>query len=249
MSSRCSVRIDIVDNGVGIAEGDWARVFSPFVQLANQERDREKGVGLGLSIVNAIIPLLTEHRLDMRSREGSGTRFSLELPYSRAAPETVKRHEATRPPGPMDLSGFYLLYVEDDALVRKSACALFDTLDLRYEAYASYAELEAAAPTLERVPDLLITDYRLPDGRTAEDVVRLTREAFDVALPLIVVTGEMPAFEEGSWLGSGRVLRKPVSPETLIAEISSCCLAIALAEGSRSPDATPRSEAPSAGRP
>lgn len=243
------VRIDIVDNGVGIAEADWARVFSPFVQLANQERDREKGVGLGLSIVNAIIPLLTEHRLDMRSRAGMGTRFSLELPYSRAAPETVKRHEATRPPGPMDLSGFYLLYVEDDALVRKSACALFDTLDLRYEAYASYAELEAGAPTLERVPDLLITDYRLPEGRTAEDVVRLTREAFDAELPLIVVTGEMPAFEEGSWLGSGRVLRKPVSPETLIAEISSFCLAIALAEGSRSPDATPRSEAPSSGRP
>src|SRR5436305_1199141 len=41
------VRIDIVDNGVGIAEGDWARVFRPFVQLGNDERDREKGVGLG----------------------------------------------------------------------------------------------------------------------------------------------------------------------------------------------------------
>lgn len=228
------VRIDIVDNGVGIAEADWARVFNPFVQLANQERDREKGVGLGLSIVSAIVPLLGEHRLDMRSRPGQGTRFSLELPYSRVAADQVPRHEATRPPGPMDLSGFYILYVEDDALVRTSAMALFDTLDLRYEAYGSYAALAADIPTLERVPDLLITDYRLPDDKTAEDVVACTREVFETRLPLIVVTGEMQSFEEGPWLAGGRVLRKPVSPETLVAEISAQCLQVALAQGSRS---------------
>lgn len=239
------VRIDIVDNGVGIAEADWARVFSPFVQLGNDERDRDKGVGLGLSIVNAIIPLLEEHRLDMRSREAAGTRFSLELPYSQAAPGALLRYEATRPPGPMDLSGYYLLYVEDDALVRKSAMALFDTLDLRYEAYASYAELEAAAGELERIPDLLITDYRLPDGRTAEDVVRLTTDVFEDPLPLIVITGEVQSVQDGDWLGSGRILRKPVSPETLIAEISALCLSLALAEGSQSRDVTLRSAAPS----
>jgi signal transduction histidine kinase/CheY-like chemotaxis protein len=234
------VRIDVVDNGVGIPQADWAKVFNPFVQLGNSERDREKGVGLGLSIVNAIIPLLPEHRLDMRSREGVGTRFSLELPYSRAAASTVPRHEPTRPPGPMDLSGFYILYVEDDAMVRRSATALFDTLDMRYEAYASYDDLAAAVPELERIPDLLITDFRLPDGRTAKDVVQLTSEAFDTVLPLIVITGEMQAFEEGDWIGEGRILRKPVSSESLIAEISAQCLAIALAEGSRSPAATPR---------
>ncbi len=240
------VRIDIVDNGIGIDEPDWARVFNPFVQVGNDERDRDKGVGLGLSIVNAIIPLLTEHRLDMRSRRGRGTRFSLELPYSRRAPDALPRVEATRPPGPMDLSGFYVLYVEDDALVRRSATALFDTLDLRYEAYASFAELEAELPTLERVPDIVISDYRLPDGRTAEDVMRATRAAFDADPPLIVVTGEMQALDGAAWLGSGRVLRKPVSPDTLVAEISALCLQAALARGARSPDATPRSEAPSA---
>ncbi len=228
------VRIDIVDNGIGIEEADWGRVFNPFVQVGNDERDRDKGVGLGLSIVNAIIPLLAEHRLDMRSRRGRGTRFSLELPYSRTAPDLLPRFEATRPPGPMDLSGFYALYVEDDALVRRSATALFDMLGLRCEAYGSFAELEAALPQLERIPDLVISDYRLPEGRTAEDVMRATRAAFDAELPLIVVTGEMQALDGAGWLGSARVLRKPVSPETLIAEISALCLQAALAQGSQS---------------
>jgi signal transduction histidine kinase len=217
------VRIDIVDNGVGIAEADWARVFRPFVQLGNDERDREKGVGLGLSIVNAIIPLLGEHRLDMRSSAGSGTRFSLELPYGAAMPEAATR-ETTAVPGAIDISGLYVLYVEDDALVRQSALALFDTLGLRYEAYGSVAELEAALPTLERTPDLLLTDYRLPDGRTAEDVVRLTTAAFEAPLPLIVVTGEMSGPGD-AWLGSGRILRKPVAPEMLAAEIAAACVA------------------------
>ncbi len=227
-------RIDIVDNGIGIDEADWERVFSPFVQVGNDERDRDKGVGLGLSIVNAIIPLLSEHRLDMRSRRGRGTRFSLELPHSRTAPDLLPRIEATRPPGPMDLSGFYALYIEDDALVRRSATILFDTLGLRYEAYGSFADLDAALPGLERMPDLVISDYRLPEGRTAEDVMQSTRAAFDADVPLIVVTGEMRALDGESWLGSARVLRKPVSPETLIAEISALCLQAALAQGSQS---------------
>jgi signal transduction histidine kinase/CheY-like chemotaxis protein len=217
------VRIDIVDNGVGIREADWARVFSPFVQLHNDERDRDKGVGLGLSIVNAIIPLLPEHRLDMRSSEGQGTRFSLELPYGIASSQAALPATPARTDGIRDLSGLYVVYVEDDSLVRRSTLALFDMLEIRYEAYGSYAELEAGLPKLERDPDLLITDYRLPDARTAQDVVRLTSWTFERVLPLIVVTGEMTPLDTGSWLAGGKILRKPVAPEALTAEISSLC--------------------------
>lgn len=213
------MRIDVVDNGIGIAERDWPKVFQPFVQLGNPERDREKGVGLGLSIVQAIMPLLAEHRLDMRSREGRGTRFSLEVPR-------VEMISASEAPGaivvadaPPDLAGTYVLYVEDDALVRKATAALFEANHILHETFASYAELAAALPTLERIPDLLVTDYRLPDGRTARDVVRAATRAFDGPLPLLVVTGEMGAVG-GKWLGAGRVLRKPVAPEMLIAQIS-----------------------------
>ena len=250
------LRIDVVDNGVGIAESDWAKVFSPFVQLRNEERDRDKGVGLGLSIVAAIVNLLAEHRLDMRSREGRGTRFSLELPHGDRASAQPWRVDVTRPPGPVDLSGLYALYIEDDSLVRASTAALLDALGMRYEAFGSLAALEAALPDIEREPDLLISDYRLPDGRTAEHVARLAGEAFDPLPPLLVLTGEMLPFDEGPWLGSGRILRKPVSPEALVAAISDLCVQAATqpprpepAPESASPAATPRSAAPSAGPP
>jgi signal transduction histidine kinase len=213
------IRIDVVDNGVGIDEADWARVFDPFVQLRNAERDREKGVGLGLSIVAAIVPLLPGHRIDMRSRLGHGTRFSIDLPYALAASGFEVKSDPLLRLAVSDLAGLYLLYVEDDRLVRESAAALFDALGIRHESFASLMELEDALPGLEREPDLLITDYRLADGATAEDVVRTTTHVFERALPLIVVTGEMASFD-GSWLAGGRVLRKPVSPEALVGAIS-----------------------------
>jgi signal transduction histidine kinase len=213
-------RIDVVDNGVGIAEKDWPKVFQPFVQLHNPERDREKGVGLGLSIVNAILPLLSEHRLDMRSSAGRGTRFSLEVPLANEVEAGAAAVDSMPRAAVPDLAGTYVLYVEDDPLVRHATAALFETSDILYEAYGSYRELEAALPTLERTPDLLITDYRLPEGRTARDVVRATNKAFDSAVPVLVVTGEMGQIGRGGWLGHGKVLRKPVAPEILIAEIS-----------------------------
>jgi signal transduction histidine kinase/CheY-like chemotaxis protein len=214
------VRIDVVDNGLGIAEKDWPKVFQPFVQLRNPERDREKGVGLGLSIVQAIVPLLAEHRLDMRSRLGKGTRFSLEVPRCQVpagAQDTLPLVEAAPTP---DLSGTYVLYVEDDALVRKATIALLEANGILHESYGSFAEMAAALPALERTPDLLITDYRLPGGRTARDVVKAATAAFDAPLPLLIVTGEMGSIDRGKWIGSGRVLRKPVAPEALLAEIS-----------------------------
>lgn len=212
-------RIDVVDNGVGIAEADWPKVFQPFVQLGGGERDREKGVGLGLSIVHAIVPLLSEHRLDMRSRPGRGTRFSLEVPLAAAEDRIAAPPRQPTAVFP-DLAGTYVLYVEDDPLVRRATGALFETHDILYEAYGSFDELAAALPTLERTPDLLITDYRLPDGRTAEDVVEATTAAFEAPLPLLVLTGEMAALGRQRWLRGGDVLRKPVAPETLVARIS-----------------------------
>jgi len=79
------VRVDVIDNGVGIPKSRWSDVFKPFVQLHNPEHNREKGLGLGLSIVNAILAVLPEHRLDMRSIEGRGTRFSLYVPRCRGS--------------------------------------------------------------------------------------------------------------------------------------------------------------------
>lgn len=89
----CKVRdglicISVVDNGIGIPKSRLADVFAEYVQLANPERDRNKGLGLGLSIVRGLSALLG-HALELDSTEGQGSRFSILVPIAaRIPPET-----------------------------------------------------------------------------------------------------------------------------------------------------------------
>lgn len=236
------VRVDVVDNGVGIPRDQWDNIFKPFTQINNLGRDHEKGVGLGLSIVNAILPLLDGHRLDMNSAEGRGTRFSLEMPRTETTAQAVAevgRSLATS----LDLAGLYVLCVEDDALVRDSNASLFDAYGVLHEDVASVSELQERLPTLERMPDLIMTDYRLPDGCTAEDVLKAVWREYERLLPTIVLTGEVGILEPDTWSGSEvsssaapcrtrslmslgtegslvRTYRKPIAPGVLLEEIS-----------------------------
>ena len=237
------VRVDVLDNGVGIPREQWANIFKPFTQVNNPERDREKGVGLGLSIVNAILPLLDGHRLDMSSAEGRGTRFSLEVPRTDGPAAAAQAAEAGRSAASLDVAGLYVLYVEDDSLVRNSTASLLEAHGVLHEDVASVRELEERLPTLERMPDLIVTDYRLPDGRTAEDVLRTVWREYETALPTIVLTGEVSSLRPETWAPPGdpggaaphrgeslvslgaeallvRTHRKPIAPEALLEEIS-----------------------------
>ncbi|RYY97034.1 MAG: HAMP domain-containing protein [Comamonadaceae bacterium] len=82
------VCIEVRDNGVGIAPIHQARIFEEFYQVANTERDRRQGFGLGLAICARIAHLLGT-RITLRSALQSGSNFSLVLP--RAEPEATRR--------------------------------------------------------------------------------------------------------------------------------------------------------------
>jgi signal transduction histidine kinase/CheY-like chemotaxis protein len=216
------VRIDVIDNGIGIAECKWSEVFRPFVQLHNPEHNREKGLGLGLSIVNAILAVLPEHRLDMRSIEGRGTRFSLYVPrYSGSAFMPIE--VGARMGRVADLSSLFIWYVEDDEIARVATGAFLEELGILTEQASSFEELEQELLFTERQPDLVITDYRLPGGRTADDVIAMFVRRWGVDMPVIVLTGEA-AHGSGETLGSNVVvLKKPTSPEEIIAAICRLC--------------------------
>ncbi|PQO96481.1 hypothetical protein C5614_15300 [Massilia phosphatilytica] len=216
---RHHCRVDIVDNGVGIPPALQKDVFKPFFQVDNQGRDRNRGIGLGLSIVASSLALLERHSLKLRSQAGAGSRFSVSVP--RAAAGDVPAPLAAPAPAmaAADVAGLYVLYVEDDGLVRQSTELLLREYGVCYESVGSLAELEALLPGLERMPDLVLTDYALPDGRTARDVVRLVTREFDTALPVIVLTGESAAMTLADGLEQATVLRKPVVAATLLATI------------------------------
>ncbi|MBF0306228.1 MAG: hypothetical protein HQL41_11330 [Alphaproteobacteria bacterium] len=73
------LRIEVHDSGVGIPAAEHALIFEDFYQIDNEARDRSIGLGLGLSVVSRCARLL-DHPLSLRSTEGGGSLFAIEVP-------------------------------------------------------------------------------------------------------------------------------------------------------------------------
>jgi signal transduction histidine kinase len=78
------LRIEVVDTGIGIAPEKLEAVFDEFHQIDNPERDRAKGLGLGLAVVRRLARLLG-HEIEVRSEPGRGSCFAITLPLAQAA--------------------------------------------------------------------------------------------------------------------------------------------------------------------
>ena len=78
------VRIEVRDSGVGIAPEHQAAIFAEFYQVGNPAREPNKGLGLGLSIIDRLARVL-EVKVILQSRPGAGTTFALQIPRHRPA--------------------------------------------------------------------------------------------------------------------------------------------------------------------
>ena len=78
--------------------------------------------------------------------------------------------------------------------------------------------LEILLPTLERDPDVVITDHSLPDEQTALDVITLIKSTFGYEPPILIITGETVLLDKE--FKNNRVLLKPIESEHLLAEIN-----------------------------
>ena len=184
--------IEVCDTGAGIPEEELHAIFEEYRQLDNAARERSQGLGLGLSIVKGLGNLL-EHRVYVRSHSGRGSVFGieLELPESRIA----KQHENDRcvaePKSQSILPTAEILIIEDDPEVRD----LLDHL-LKEEGYRTAVARDGAA-AIDLVtqgtmpPDLILTDFNLPNGMDGLQVAAKLREKSRRKTPVIVLTGDI----------------------------------------------------------
>jgi two-component system CheB/CheR fusion protein len=118
------LRIEVWDTGPGIPELELGAIFEEFHQLDNPARERSKGLGLGLAIAQRLADLLG-HSIQVRSRVGAGSGFTVEVPLGRAkvADHPLQDENTTqeRPP-----SRGTILVIEDDPAVRELLQLLFD---------------------------------------------------------------------------------------------------------------------------
>jgi signal transduction histidine kinase len=209
------LRILVFDTGIGIAAGDLEIVFEEFVQLANPERDRTKGLGLGLSIVKRSADLLGQAMI-VRSTLGKGSVFGIEVPIVTQLPmPTVTDAEAPET-GASPLQGAFVVVIDDDQESRFAMESLCRHWGCHVAGAGSPDDALRILDDHLRAPDLIITDYRLRDGKTGMDVIVQVRKQSEQNVPAIVVTGDISAPElENVRMTGIALLHKPVDVETL----------------------------------
>jgi signal transduction histidine kinase/ActR/RegA family two-component response regulator len=218
LACRCSadgrfVHIEIRDSGIGIAPEHQSLIFREFYQVGNSERDRSKGMGLGLNIVQRTAQLLG-HELSMVSAPVCGTRFRLTVPLAPANALTPAV-EVRDAPLFEDLEHVKILVVEDDVLARAGIVALLASWGVQVRQAESITEALADL-SLHGPPDLIISDYRLREGDNGIDGIRQLREAagFSIAACLVSGNTDVALIQEAKQLGL-TLLHKPVRPAKL----------------------------------
>jgi signal transduction histidine kinase/CheY-like chemotaxis protein len=202
--------LSVADSGIGIASAEHERVFREFYQVSNVERDRSKGLGLGLSIVQRLCALLGI-TLQLDSQPGRGTTVTLRLPAADAAAAASVPAPALRAALP---PGLVVLVIDDEAAVRASMQLLLDELGCTVYLADSSDEARRVAAT-ERV-DVVLSDFRLRDGDSGIVALRAVRHLHPQVRAALVTGDTAPnRLRDAQWAGVP-LLHKPVQLDELL---------------------------------
>jgi len=212
------LRLRVADSGIGIPRARQAEVFQEFVQLHNPERDRDQGLGLGLAIVQRLCVLLAVP-LQLRSKPGRGTVFTLRLPLASAPLRWPAVEEAEAGPAaglPTLVPGDVVLVIDDAADIRVAMGALLRGWGCQVLTAASLDSLHPQLMTLTVPPRLILCDLRLQGPDDGLAVIEQLRSGFNDDVPAILVTGDTgpDRLRDAAASGLG-LLHKPVTEAAL----------------------------------
>ncbi len=209
------VEVQVWDSGIGIPEAKQAEVFEEFRRLARDSHGKDRGIGLGLAIVDRIARRL-DHPIGLRSEPGKGSMFSVTLPYG--VHHQARPHEQSLAlPAPLHkVIGAQVLVIENDQSALDAMRELLRTWQCRVVAADS---LENAIPqlgTLDGPPDVLVADYHLDENRTGLDALSTLQPLFPHRVPGIIITADRSDEVHNAVREAGfHLLNKPLKPARL----------------------------------
>jgi CheY-like chemotaxis protein len=198
------------DTGIGIESSQHPAVFREFHQLGNAERDRRKGLGLGLAIAQGLARALGQE-LSLASTPGRGSVFRLTLHAAGAGVVAELGEPLPARPRVFDLR---VLVIDDDESVRTGMRQLLGAWGCACDVADSIEEAQALARAHR--PGLVISDYRLRELRTGAEALAALRAEFGANLPALLITGDTAPQRLREARATGvPLLHKPVLPSQL----------------------------------
>ncbi len=224
------VLIQVWDTGIGIARPHLDQIYDEYFQISNPERDRSRGLGLGLSIVWRLARLVGAE-IDCHSRVGQGTVFSISLPATEGTPTQLTLAETERhtPLDPAGWIGRRIVIIENDAIVGDALKLALSGLGMRPEVFSDpLAAIEAS----DQPADFYISDFRLPGANDGLEIMKRIEARVGRPISGILLTGDTsPERIQRTRAAPWPVLYKPVNLAILLAAMAKVDLKRAEAAG------------------
>jgi two-component system, sensor histidine kinase len=208
--------VEVWDSGRGIPADQQDLIFQEFYQIGNPERDRARGLGLGLAIVQRLTRILQIPML-MRSEVGKGSVFKVSVPLAAGNSAVVEpARETTAAAHP----SLFILVIDDEAPIQEAMFALLTGWGHSVVTAGSCAEMLERAAGFSTAPNLIISDYRLRNDENGIVAIERLRSEFNSDIPAILITGDTaPDRIREATAGDCFLMHKPVSNSRLRAAI------------------------------
>ena len=231
--------IRVFDTGRGIPREQRERIFGPFYQIDNSARNRSRGRGLGLAIVQKIASLLSV-RIRLQSKPGKGSIFRLTMPALDDAPlltETPGDGSRQQAASRDYARGATVVLIDDDVQCLQATEGTLIGFGCQVISAASASEALRCLREQDCLPNLVISDYRLEDmtGIEAISLIRSGVEAqFGDAFPVhaLLISGDTAPVQVQMVADAGlRMLHKPTRPQELYTAVNAELVLLAQGEG------------------
>jgi len=211
-----TISIQVWDTGRGIPPDQQEKIFQEYYQLGNAERDRSKGLGLGLAIVRRITDLL-DCKLTLRSQPGRGSCFEVAVPVSKRASGPIET-QLIAPSGA--LARGLIVVIDDETAIQRAMSSLLTGWGHDVVTGGSGDEAMQQLSSRPDRPDLVICDYRLREGENGIGVIQRMRSEYNQDIPAMLITGDTAPDRLAEARASGLILlHKPVPNSKLRAAI------------------------------
>jgi two-component system, sensor histidine kinase len=209
------VALEIWDTGVGIAPDKREMIFREFYQIDNPERDRGRGLGMGLAIVQRLCNLL-EHPLELQSTVGRGSVFRVVVPAGDPSAIATPTAEADTLP-PRQTGTVTVLLIDDERAIREATRELLRPLQVDVLTAGTIAEAQTLARESRDRIDLILSDWRLRGQENGIEAVRAVRAEAGETTPAVLITGDTsPDLLKLAHESGLVIMHKPLQPRVLL---------------------------------
>lgn len=213
----------VVDTGPGIEKSMRDRIFDEFFQVPGSQKDvlpvsnTGRGIGLGLSISLRLAKRL-QSDIKVHSHINLGSVFSIKQPM-RIALKNSPIIDSNQQSDDFVSTGLFVVLVDDDIEILRSTRLLLETYEIEVLSGISSEDVINKLIHYEKIPDLILSDWRLGSEDGMDCIARL-RDEFNENIPAILITGDTSIEHVNMFNKSGlRIVHKPISGDNLIRNI------------------------------